>query len=145
MRAPLYEDIQRLSIAMVKASEQGNTTSETQTYTELEELCNSNESRDSDHPLQWEALGDFADNHVTALNAYRKGLFIANRLDLIEYTASIKFAMAEICYEKKDFNEAQSLALDAKDVANTSDDNQLMFAINDFLDEFSNSVHESML
>lgn len=75
---------------------------EAEAYDILRTLCETNEGGNSDHPLQWEALGDFSENHIVALNAYKKGLSCSEKLGLSEYSASIIFAMAESYKEEHD-------------------------------------------
>jgi hypothetical protein len=138
MRAPLYDDIHSLAINIVNASENGNEEKEVEAYDILRNLCDINEGGNYDHPLQWEALGDFSDNHIAAIDAYKKGLSCSQHLGLTEYSASINFAMAESYKGENDFIEAHKLALESLKLANTTKDKELKQAINDFIKEFDN-------
>lgn len=133
MSAPLYDVVHSLALEITNASETENDQLAVEAYGLLKELCENQEGTDLDHPLQWEALGDFSENHLEALQAYQKGLACSEKIDLPEYSASIKFAMAESYFEKNNLVEAQRLAAEASvDVANTSD-NELSAAISEFL------------
>jgi hypothetical protein len=101
----------------------------------LKELCALNEGGELDHPLQWEALGDFSESHVDALAAYEKGLQCAARLRLPEYKASIKFAMAESYFGEGNVAEARRLIREARTDAKGSADDELKAAIKEFLAE----------
>jgi hypothetical protein len=139
MTAPLYDVVHNLALEIANASATNNEQAGLEAYDALKELCLSQEGSDLDHPLQWEALGDFSDNHEDALQAYQKGLVCSSKLGLIEYTASIKFAMAESYFEQNNISKAQQLASEANTEAACIDDNELKVAINEFLNEVSNT------
>jgi tetratricopeptide (TPR) repeat protein len=133
MNTELYEEVHRLSVSIVNASEKGLQDLESEAYSELERLCNRFEKSDSNHPIQWEALGDFAMNHEQALSAYRKGLACSEKLGLVEYQASILFAMAECYLDQGSIDQAAQFALLAQQHAEEIDDQELKSAIGDFL------------
>tara|TARA_R110002049_G_scaffold265092_1_gene441217 strand:+ start:6552 stop:6971 length:420 start_codon:yes stop_codon:yes gene_type:complete len=139
MTAPLYDVVHNLALEIANASATNNEQAGLEAYEALKELCLSQEGSDLDHPLQWEALGDFSDNHEDALQAYQKGLVCSSKLGLLEYTASIKFAMAESYFEQNDISKAQQLASEANTEAACIDDNELKVAINEFLNEVSHT------
>lgn len=135
MRPPLYKKVHDLALAIVDASAAADEAGESAAYTALKELCELNEGGELDHPLQWEALGDFAESHVDALAAYEKGLQCATRLRLPEYKASIKFALAESYFGEGNVAEARRLAGEARTDAKGSADDELKAAIKQFLAE----------
>ncbi len=137
MTAPLYDDIHGLALDLVNASAAENVQAGIEAYEALKELCTSHEETELDHPLQWEALGDFSENHENALNSYQKGLSCALKLNLTEYSASIKFAIAETYSEQQNLHDAIRYASEASSEAESICDKELTAAINTFLDEIS--------
>jgi hypothetical protein len=135
MRPPLYDAVHDLALGIVNASARDDETRRAELYAELKNLCLRSESGELNHPLQWEALGDFSDNAEDAHAAYAKGLECATRLNLGEYIASIKFAMAERHHDEGNTAEARKLALQARTDAKGTDDDQLKAAIKEFLAE----------
>lgn len=108
MRAPLHDDINCLAINLLHAAENGKPKDEAKAYRALKALCEEHCGGELDHPLQWEALGDFSAGHEQAMAAYASGLQCAERLGIDEYLASINLAMAEAQCEAGD--EAAALA-----------------------------------
>ncbi|MBC3765594.1 hypothetical protein [Neptunicella marina] len=139
MNAPLYDLVHGLALDIANASANENDTAGSQAYEALKELCQSHEGEELDHPLQWEALGDFSENHEEALQAYRKGLTCSSNLELSEYSASIKFAMAEIYFEQNNRNKAIQLASEADLEAASTNAYELKLAIKEFINELSRS------
>ena len=139
MITPLYDLVHGLALDITNSSASGNDQAGSEAYDALKELCQSQEGSELDHPLQWEALGDFSENHEEALQAYQKGLTCSSKLGLPEYSASIKFAMAESYFEQKNTSKAQQLASEASAEAAGINDNELKVAINEFLNEVSHT------
>lgn len=139
MIAPLYDVVHGLAIDIANASAAENDQAGAEAYDALKELCQSHEGSELDHPLQWEALGDFSENHEEALQAYQKGLICSSKLALPEYSASIKFAMAESYFEQKNTIKAQQLASEANIEAARTNDKELKMAISEFLNEVSHT------
>ena len=135
MRPPLCEKVHNLALGIVDASADADEAREAEAYAALKNLCELNEGGDLDHPLQWEALGDFSESHAAALQAYEKGLQCAARLRLPEYKASIRFAMAESYQAEGDVAEARKLALEARTDAKGTADDELKAAIKQLLVE----------
>jgi len=135
MHAPLYDVVHGLALDIANASAAKNNELAVDAYDSLKELCESQENSELNHPLQWEALGDFSENHKDALKAYEKGLVSAEMLGLSEYSASIKFAIAESFLEQQSLSEAKKFATEASAEANKTNDNELKTAINEFLIE----------
>jgi hypothetical protein len=133
MQPPLYEVIHGLALDITNAVAIEDDDLAAEAYSLLKELCEGQEGTALDHPLQWEALGDFSEGHEEAMQAYNKGLNCSKRLGLSEYSASTKFAMAESYFEQSDISEAQRLALEVR--AEINNDNELTEAVNEFLNE----------
>ena len=133
MRAPHHDIINGLSIKLVNASIKGNDTQALAAYEILATLCIDNEGSKNDHPLQWEALGDFAETHDQAIHAYKKGLVCSKALGLSDYTASLLFAMTESYAEEHELDNAYQLATQAKTEADKTDQVELKSAINQFI------------
>ncbi|WP_022958819.1 hypothetical protein [Spongiibacter tropicus] len=139
MTAPLYEVIHSLALKIVDASARNDENSGAEAYAVLKELCESNEGTKLDHPLQWEALGDFSESYIEAQTAYEKGLSCSSRLKLAEYSASIKLAMAESHFDNQNLKEAKRLAAEAKIEATKIKNMELRSAINEFLIQVSHT------
>ena len=139
MQSPLYDDVHGLAIDIVNASARGDEDECAAAYAQLKVLCDRNDGGDFDHPLQWEALGDFSHDHIAAIAAYDKGLKCARRLGLLQYVASIKFAMAESYHDEGYSAEAFALANEAMADAEHTTDAELPAAIKGFLHELGNT------
>lgn len=137
MQPPLNEEVHDLALRIVNASAGDDESAAAEAYAALKNLCELNEGGDLDHPLQWEALGDFSESHVTALQAYEKGLHCALLLNLAEYTASIKFAMAESYHAEGQGADAYKFVREAKADAKNTGDDELKTAIKEFLAEIT--------
>lgn len=133
MKAPLYDDLHQLSVDIANASLDENTQLLWVAYNKLKRLCELNEHSENNHPIQWEALGDFTSNHMQALSIYQKGLICSKSLALNEYSASISLAMAQRYYELENFEEASELAGVANELAKTTDNLELRKEISEFL------------
>lgn len=139
MTAPLYEIVLGLSVQIVNASEIDDEKAVSDAYKQLKTLCCENQQTNNDHPLQWEALGDFSDNHEDALLAYQQGLELAELLSLVEFVASIKFAMAERYSEQGNIADALVYAMAAAEFANEAANEDLQEAIASFVLEVENA------
>lgn len=131
MRAPLHDKVLGLALDIVDASQTGHEAAGAKAYAKLKHLCERNAGTERDHPLQWEALGDFAESHDDSIAAYGRGLDCATRLRLADYAASIRFAIAEIHRERGDATVAAELARAAQATAT----GELKIAIERFLQE----------
>ena len=89
MKSPLFDSVNRLAIEIVNASTAEDEKTLEKGYAELRKLCFKNENTEKDHPLQWEALGDFSASNTDSIASYEKGLIAARNLHLPEYEASI--------------------------------------------------------
>lgn len=136
MNGPLYDIVHSLALDISNASATENDALAGEAYDALQELCEGQENTELDHPLQWEALGDFAESLEASIEAYQKGLHCANQLNLSEYSASIKLAMAECYVEQDNMLEAHRLATEAHTEVQSIDNNALSMAIAEFIDTF---------
>lgn len=136
MKAPLYDEVHSLALDIVNASARDDSEMMESAYEVLNDLCFAHENTENDHPLQWEALGDFSHDFSSAIFAYEKGLVSCDKLNLDEYAASIKFAMAEANLEEKHVSIAKQLAAEAEILANNIEDGELAEAIREFNAQF---------
>lgn len=110
MKAPLFDDILRISQAIADASASDKETARDASYQELIKLCANNDNSPRNHPLQWEALGDFTVDSEQAIDIYQKGLDIAKKLTLIDFSASIHLSMAQRFQEMEELDKAKASA-----------------------------------
>ncbi len=129
MNSSLYDEVNSLAIDIVNASNLEDETAMARAYKLLAELCITNHDTNRDHPLQWEALGDFSDDFKSTVEAYEKGLACAIKLELNEYSASISLALSEAHLEQNKVSKAKELIMEAKDFAKTISDVELKAAI----------------
>mgnify|MGYP000540978513 CR=1 FL=1 len=124
MKAPLFNEILKISQDLADASAKDDEKSRTEHYQALIKLCANNEDSPKDHPLQWEALADFTNDSDQALDIYQKGLVSAEKLKLPNFIASIYLAMAERHHEMAEQDQALAFANKANDLSEsiTSDD-----------------------
>ena len=108
MSAPLYDEIRCLTLNLLRAAEGTDRKGEAKAFQALKALCTDAAGSEADHPLQWEALGDFSNSVELAITAYETGLACAERAGLDEYIASLNFALAEVFAEQQDFAKALS-------------------------------------
>ncbi len=113
MKAPLFDDILRISQAIAEASASDNEAARDGSYQELIKLCANNDNSPRNHPLQWEALGDFTVDSEQAIDIYQKGLEIANKLTLTDFSASIHLSMGQRYQEMEELDKAKSSAAHA--------------------------------
>jgi len=114
MKAPLFEDILKISQSIADASANNDEELRTHHYQQLIKLCATNENSPKDHPLQWEALGDFTNDSEQAVDIYEKGLICAQNLKLIDYTGSIYLTMAQRYEEMEEIEKASEFASKAQ-------------------------------
>lgn len=137
MKPPLFDEVLRLSYDIVNAIELENTKDKWDTYQELKGLCELNKNTKKDHPIQWEALGDFTINDEQALNIYAQALSCSESLGLDEYSASIYLATAERCYDLDNTEKAIELLLKANRLAEPTDNLELRSEISGFILELN--------
>ena len=133
MKSPLYDSVNRLAIEIVNASAAEDEKTLEKGYDELRKLCFKNENTEKDHPLQWEALGDFSASNTDSIASYEKGLIAARNLHLPEYEASILFAMAEANLDEGDLHSAVQFASEASQISHK--DTELAEVIYGFVKE----------
>ncbi len=86
-----------------------------------------------DHPLQWEALGDFTEDGDMAMDIYDIALASASKLGLATFTASIYLSMAQRQQEFEESDKAIEYAKQAEIASVGIDDNELKEEIKTFL------------
>ncbi|OUR92028.1 hypothetical protein A9Q81_17260 [Gammaproteobacteria bacterium 42_54_T18] len=133
INSTIYEKAQDLACNLVNASASGDTKAYCATYQELEALCVSNESSDKNHPFQWETLGDFTKDNAASVLIYEKAFKYSSDLNVYEYMASIKLALAERYCSLGLTDIARSNAVEANEYAIKTDDLELRQEISEFL------------
>ena len=133
MKAALYEEILRLSVDIANASTNDDSDLRTDACKELQKLCATNQGSPKDHPLQWEALGDFTDDGDQAIEIYQIGLSIADKLNLNQHSASIYLAMTERYQEFTEAEKALEFATKANEFAQLTSDEELKTEISELL------------
>ena len=139
MRAKLAEDIQALANSIIEANEAGDDQAEGQAYEQLKHLCYTNRNSNKNHPLQWEALGDFSASLPEAVAAYEEGLVLAQKFKMHDSVAALYLALAEAYYHNSDLDLARQRIESAEAAAKHCEDFQLKGAINELRDEIQRS------
>lgn len=136
MKAPLYSEILTISQNIATASANNNDDEREKSCKALQVLCATNQNTPKDHPLQWEALGDFTEDGDQAIEIYEIGVTTAEKLQLNNYLASIYLAMAQRYNEFENMEQAQVFAKKANDV-NIIDCDELKEEITEFLQKLN--------
>jgi hypothetical protein len=133
MKAPLYNEILDICQQIANASAEGNDEARNESCKNLQKLCATNQDSPKDHPLQWEALGDFTEDGDMAMDIYEIALASANKLGLATFTASIYLAMAQRQKEFEEMEKAIEYAKQAEVASESIDDEELKAEIQVFL------------
>lgn len=133
MKAPLFSDILRISQNIADASNKDNEVARAEQYQSLIKLCAANENSPKDHPLQWEALADFTNDSEQAIDIYDKGLACAEKLQLVDYRASIYLAMAQRYEEMEELDKASEFAHHANALVEEVENEELITDIKQYL------------
>ncbi len=133
MKAPLFEDILSICQAIADASSKSDEQAREAQYQLLIKLCAANENSPKDHPLQWEALADFTNDAEQALDIYQKGLACAEKLDFIDYKASIYLAIAQRNDEMDNAEVALEYAEKANALVNELTNDELKNDVTEYL------------
>jgi len=135
MKAPLFNEILKISQDLADASAKDDENLRTQHYQALIKLCANNDNSPKDHPLQWEALADFTNDSEQALDIYQKGIASAEKLKLPNFIASIYLAMAERHREMAEHDQALTFANKANDLSESITNDELKSDISEFLQQ----------
>ena len=133
MKAPLYNEILEIGQQIANASTEGNDEARTNACKDLQKLCATNQDSPKDHPLQWEALGDFTEDGDMAMDIYDIALASASKLGLATFTTSIYLSMAQRQQEFEESDKAIEYAKQAEIASVGIDDNELKEEIKTFL------------
>ena len=134
MNSPLYKQVHLMAVELLKAADEDNAAVFNRLYAELQALCEQHEQDVAlNHPVQWETLADFTEDHQQALALYSKALMLAEALEAREYVASIAYASAQILLELDDRDAALERAIIAKKNVSNSPDKELKSEINSLL------------
>ncbi len=133
MKAPLYNEILDICQQIANASAEGNDEVRDNACKSLQKLCATNQGTPKDHPLQWEALGDFTEDGDLAMDIYEIALESANKLKYSTFTASIYLSMAQRQQEFEETDKAIEYAKQAKIAGENIDNEELKQEIKGFL------------
>lgn len=133
MKAPLYNEILDICQKIANASTQENDEDRNSYCKDLQKLCAINQGTPKDHPLQWEALGDFTEDGDLAMDIYEIALSCADKLKLPTFTASVYLAMAQRQQEFEDSEKSTEYAKQAEIASKNIDSEELKQEIQTFL------------
>jgi len=133
MKAPLYDEILEICQQIANASAEGNDDNRNNACKNLQKLCATSQGTPKDHPLQWEALGDFTEDGDLAMDIYEIALVSASKLQLPKFTTSIYLAMAQRQQEFNEPEKATEYAKQAEIASENIDDDELKQEIKSFL------------
>jgi hypothetical protein len=133
MKAPLYDEILYICQHIANASAQGNDEARDEACKNLQKLCATSQGTPKDHPLQWEALGDFTEDGELAMDIYEIALASAEKLKLPTFTASVYLAMAQRQHEFEETEKAIAFAKNAETASESIDSEELKQEIKAFL------------
>ncbi len=129
----IYDQVKRLSLDLVNASEVNDRRAYWGIYQRLKKVCADNEESEKNHPFQWEALADFTSDDMLAIRIYEKALGFAQANSFEEYSASICIAIAERYKQIGDPDLAYEFAKTADELASNLEDLDLRREISEFL------------
>ena len=139
MKAPLYDKVLKLAQEIAQASAAENDELRLAGVQKLQELCQSGQGSEKDHPLQWEMLADFTDDGDLALDIYQIALDKAEKLNLVNHSATIYLSMAERYVDFGETSKALELAHQSNEAAKQTTDAELKIEISEFLTSLSNA------
>ncbi|MDG1752087.1 MAG: tetratricopeptide repeat protein [Thalassotalea sp.] len=139
MNTKIYKTVLSLTDSLLSAAQTKNQKSFDRYYEELKQLCESNESTDKDHPVQWETLADFTDDLATAIIIYERALVKAEAINSKDFRSSISFSIATLKVELGDNTGAIEHLEKAKISCNKIVDKELKAEIHDLLEKLKNS------
>ncbi len=137
MNAEIYNHVEAIVIALLKASDEDDSISYWNQYERLEKVCAEAKHSVDDHPYQWETLADFTVDDKVALKIYERAFTLAEKESLNDYLATLSYAMAERHNELENFDKALQCAKSAQMLASLLDDEELQHDIRDLLKELS--------
>lgn len=133
MKAPLYDEILDICQHIANASAKDDDDARNDACKNLQKLCATSQGTPKDHPLQWEALGDFTEDGDLAMDIYEIALASAEKLNLSTFTASIYLAMAQRQHEFEESDKTIEYAKKAEIASESIDSEELKQEIKTFL------------
>lgn len=133
MKAPLYDEILDICQHIANASAKDDDDARNDACKNLQKLCATSQGTPKDHPLQWEALGDFTEDGDLAMDIYEIALASAEKLNLSTFTASIYLAMAQRQHEFEESDKTIEYAKKAEIASKSIDSEELKQEIKTFL------------
>ena len=129
MNAQQFRQIEDLAEKMLAAAEADDETTFYQLYNDLEQQCQAVKGTAKDHPVLWETLGDFSEDHSAALAAYEQAFKLASDLKDNEYKGSIQYAIAQRYLEAEQPEPAKDALAKAEKFASFTEDTELQAEI----------------
>jgi len=133
MNTRIYKEVLSLAKALMTCANKKDQTGFDANYKKLKTICDENDGTDKDHPVQWEALGDFTDDLEEAIAIYDKALQKAAAIKSIDYLSSIGYSAAQLKLELGDNAGAIEYLEQAKIHSNKIIDKELKAEIHDLL------------
>lgn len=139
MNTKIYKRVHSLAEDLMSAVQTKDQTLFDNCYSELKNVCDTNEDSDKDHPVQWETLGDFTEDRTLAIAIYDKALLKADAIKSKDFQSSIGFSIASLKLELGDKTSAIAYLSKAKISCKRIPDFELKEEINDLLEKLTNS------
>ena len=136
----LHERVFELATAITNVLEDELSSEFETLYRELEAECENAHNSDKAHPFFLETLGDFTLDDEGSLTIYQQALELADRYEMLEYSASINFAMAERYRDLGEFAHAYEHASKAIASSEQVKDDELKREIGEFVDHLRNAT-----
>ncbi|MBJ7538548.1 tetratricopeptide repeat protein [Marinomonas transparens] len=133
MNTKIYKEVLFLAKELMNFANKKDQASFDAYYQELKQICDDNDETDKDHPVQWEALGDFTEDLALAISIYDKALLKAAAIHSKDYLSSIGFSAALLKIELGDKAGAIQYLEQAKIHSNKIIDKELKAEIHDVL------------
>lgn len=139
MNTKIYKKVLSLTDNLLSAAQSENQKQFDRYYEELKQLCESNETTDKDHPVQWETLADFTDDLAAAIIIYERALVKAEAINSKDFRSSISFSIATLKVELGDNAGAIEHLEKAKISSNKIVDKELKAEIHDLLEKLKST------
>jgi len=139
MNTKIYKRVHSLAEELMGAVQKKDQTRFDNCYSELKNVCETNEDSDKDHPVQWETLGDFTEDLTLAIAIYDKALLKANAIKSRDFQSSIGFSIASLKLELGDKTSAIAYLSQAKISSKRIPDFDLKAEIIDLLEQLTDS------
>ena len=102
MNTKVYKRVHTLAESLMNAVQKKDQALFDNHYNDLKAVCEEHENSDKDHPVQWETLADFTEDHTLAIAIYDKALLKADAIKSTDFQSSIGFSTASLKLEMGD-------------------------------------------